>query len=56
VIERDKSERETIEKIISVQMSMDEKIKRADYIIENNGSLEALKEETSKFFDLYFLR
>lgn len=45
IIERDKIDRSLAEKIISSQMSNEEKIKRADIVIENNSSLDELKKE-----------
>jgi dephospho-CoA kinase len=54
VLSRDQSDRETTKKIISNQMSMEEKISKAHYHIRNDSDLEALKKETSKFFNLYF--
>ena len=48
VSKRDNSDLESIEKRISLQLTDDEKIKYADYIIENNSSLEHLKLEVLK--------
>ncbi|MDU1910512.1 dephospho-CoA kinase [Fusobacterium sp.] len=45
VIERDKNIRELAEKIINAQMSLEEKAKRADIVINNNGTLEDLKNQ-----------
>lgn len=45
VIERDKNTRELAEKIINAQMSLEEKAKRADIVINNNGTLEDLKNQ-----------
>ena len=39
VIERDKNTRELAEKIIDAQMSLEEKSKRADIVINNNSTL-----------------
>jgi dephospho-CoA kinase len=55
VLKRDDTDEETTRKIISNQMQMEEKKKRASYNIPHDNDLEALKTETSKFFDLYFL-
>lgn len=52
---RDQGDPDTTKKIISNQMSMEDKVKKGNYHIENDGDLEALKEEASKFFDLYFM-
>ena len=45
---RDSSDLESIEKRINIQLTDNEKIKYADYIIENNSSLEHLKLEVLK--------
>ena len=48
VSKRDNSDLESIEKRINLQLTDNEKIKYADYIIENNSSLEHLKFEVLK--------
>ena len=48
VSKRDNSDLESIEKRINHQLTDNEKIKYADYIIENNSSLEHLKLEVLK--------
>ena len=48
VSKRDDSDLESIEKRINLQLTDDEKIKYADYIIQNNSSLEYLKLEVIK--------
>ena len=48
VSKRDNSDLESIEKRINLQLTDNEKIKYADYIIENNSSLEHLKLEVFK--------
>ena len=48
VSKRDNSDLESIEKRINFQLTDNEKIKYADYIIENNSSLEHLKLEVLK--------
>ena len=45
VSKRDNSDLESIEKRINFQLTDDEKIKFADYIIENNSTLDDLKNE-----------
>jgi dephospho-CoA kinase len=45
---RDQSNAETIKKIIAEQMPRSEKVKRSDYIINNNGSLDELNAEVKK--------
>lgn len=42
---RDNISKEQAQKILAVQMTLNEKIKRADYVIENNGTKEELAEE-----------
>ena len=51
VSKRDNSDLESIEKRINLQLTDNEKIKYADYIIENNSSLENLKLEVLKVFN-----
>ena len=48
VSKRDNSDLDSIEKRINHQLTDNEKIKYADYIIENNSSLEHLKLEVLK--------
>jgi dephospho-CoA kinase len=48
VSKRDNSDLESIEKRINLQLTDNEKIKYADYIIENNSSLGHLKLEVIK--------
>ena len=48
VSKRDNSDLDSIEKRINLQLTDNEKIKYADYIIENNSSLEYLKLEVLK--------
>ena len=48
VSKRDNSDLESIEKRIKLQLTDNEKIKYADYIIENNSSLEHLRLEVIK--------
>lgn len=48
VSKRDNSDLESIEKRINLQLTDNDKIKYADYIIENNSSLENLKLEVLK--------
>lgn len=47
VIERDRNSRELAEKIIDAQMVLEEKAKRADIVINNNGTLEDLKNQVN---------
>lgn len=49
MIKRDMIDEKLAEKIISVQMSDVEKIKKADIVIENNGSLEELFSKIERF-------
>lgn len=50
IIKRDKIEKELAEKIINSQMSIDEKIKRADIVIENNGTLDDLEKKVLNIY------
>jgi len=50
VIERDKNSRELAEKIIDAQMSLEEKAKRADIVINNNSTLEDLKNQVNVIY------
>lgn len=43
VLERDQSDQELIEKIMASQMSLEDKKKKSDIIIENNGTLKDLQ-------------
>ncbi|MGL6064814.1 MAG: dephospho-CoA kinase [Fusobacteriaceae bacterium] len=45
IIERDKIDYELAIKIINSQMNISEKIKKSDFTINNNGSLEELKDK-----------
>ena len=49
IVERDKIDRELAEKIIKSQLSNEERIKKADVVIENNSSLEDLCEKVERF-------
>lgn len=49
VLKRDGRSEGEVQKIINAQMSMDEKRKLSDYIIENNGNSEMLDLEIEKF-------
>ncbi|PGH19929.1 dephospho-CoA kinase [Fusobacterium polymorphum] len=49
IVERDKIDRELAEKIIKAQLSNEERIKKADVVIENNSSLEDLFEKVERF-------
>lgn len=51
VILRDGSSRELAQKIISNQMSLEDKMKRADIVIMNSGSLEDLKEKIIEVYN-----
>lgn len=48
---RDNIDIDLIKKIIAAQMSREERNKKADIIIENNGSLEDLKEKVKKMIE-----
>lgn len=49
IIERDKIDRELAEKIIKSQLPNEERIKKADVVIENNSNLEDLFEKVERF-------
>lgn len=49
IIERDKIDRELAEKIIKSQLSNEERIKKADVVIENNSNLKDLFEKVERF-------
>lgn len=51
VILRDGSSRELAQKIISNQMSLEDKMRRADIVIMNDGSLEDLKEKVIEVYN-----
>lgn len=49
IMKRDKRTLEQAEDIINSQMDIEEKKKKSNYIIYNNGDFEKLTEETEKF-------
>ena len=49
IFEIDKIDRDLAEKIIKSQLSNEERIKKADVVIENNSSLEDLFEKVERF-------
>ena len=49
IVERDKINKELAEKIIKSQLSNEERIKKADVVIENNSNLEDLFEKVERF-------
>ena len=49
IVERDKIDRELASKIIKSQLSNEERIKKADVVIDNNSSLEDLFEKVERF-------
>ena len=51
VLKRDGRSEEEVQQIINAQISMDEKRKLSNYIIENNGNSEMLKLEIEKFIE-----
>ncbi|STO30969.1 Dephospho-CoA kinase [Fusobacterium necrogenes] len=50
VVARDGSNKELAKKIISNQMPLDEKIKKADIVIMNDGTLDELEEKVMKIY------
>ena len=49
IVERDKIDRKLAEKIIKSQLSNEERIKKADVVIENNSNLEDLFKKVERF-------
>ena len=49
IVGRDKIDRNLAEKIIKSQLSNEERIKKADVVIENNSNLEDLFEKVERF-------
>jgi len=49
IVERDKIDRELASKIIKSQLSNEERIKKADVVIENNSNLEDLFKKVERF-------
>jgi len=49
IVERDKINKELAEKIIKSQLSNEERIKKADVVIENNSNLEDLFKKVERF-------
>lgn len=49
IMKRDNSTKINAENIISAQMSLSEKIKKSNYVIENNGTYDELKEKVLIF-------
>lgn len=51
LIKRDNIEKELAKKIISSQMKITEKLKYADFIVNNNGTPEEAEEDVRRIFD-----
>lgn len=51
ILERDKRSEIDALNIINSQLSLDEKKKRSDFVIENDGNIEELKEKIDKFLE-----
>lgn len=51
ILERDKRSENDALNIINSQLSLDEKKKRSDFVIENDGNIEELKEKIGKFLE-----
>ncbi len=49
--ERDGIDEEYAKKIIKSQMPLEQKVKKADYVIDNNGSIEELKDQVEKVIE-----
>ncbi len=53
IMKRDNNTRELAEKIIEAQMPMEKKIRKADIVINNNGSIEGLENQVNMvYYDL----
>ena len=52
IVERDKIDRELASKIVKAQLSNEERIKKADIVIENNSNLEDLFEKVERFCEM----
>lgn len=52
---RDNISREDAEKIIRTQMPIDEKVKYADFIVDNSGTPEETEKEVKRVYDLIVL-
>ena len=50
LMERDKMSCEDAVRRINAQMPMDEKVRRADFVIDNRGSMEETKEKATKYY------
>ena len=51
IIKRDNTNRTDAENIINSQMPLDEKRKKSDYVIENNGNLSELRRKVLEFLN-----
>ena len=51
ILERDKRSENDALNIINSQLTLDEKKKRSDFVIENDGNIEELKEKIDKFLE-----
>ena len=49
IMTRDNSTKTNAENIIAAQMPLSEKVKKSNYVIENNGTYEELKEKVLTF-------
>jgi dephospho-CoA kinase len=52
LIQRDKIDEDLALKIISSQMGIDEKLKYADFVIDNSGAIEETEKDVKRVFDL----
>lgn len=52
IVERDKIDKDLASKIIKSQISNEERIKKADIVIENNSSIEELFEKVERFCEM----
>ena len=51
LMKRDKMSYEDAVRRINAQMPMDEKVRRADFVIDNRGSMEETKEKATKYYN-----
>lgn len=56
VMERDKSSRELAKKIIDAQMELSKKVKIADYVIENNSTINELEKKVKNIIESIHIR
>lgn len=55
VMERDNISEQEARRIIDAQMPIDEKLKYAHYVVDNSGTIDELKKEVRRVYDLIML-